>query len=115
MIISRDEAILLCKSFAGVFEDYPFGDEPAVMRHLANRKMFALVALHDGVVWMNLKATPEHVTEYQENFASVAPAHHMNKKHWISVILDGSMKDEELRELVAESYALTAPRTRRKE
>ena len=115
MIISRNEAILFCKSFPGVVEDYPFGGDHAVMRHMANRKMFALICVRDETVWMNLKAEPEHVVAYQAKYASVVPAYHMNKKHWVSVILDGSIDSEALRKLVAESYALTAPRVRRLE
>ena len=103
MIISRNEAILLCKSFPGVVEDYPFGGDHAVMRHMANRKMFALICVRDETVWMNLKAEPEHVVAYQAKYASVVPAYHMNKKHWCSIPLDGRMDTDLLLELVQKS------------
>mgnify|MGYP003474968838 CR=1 FL=1 len=44
------------------------------------------------------------------SFAAVVPAYHMNKLHWVSIILDGSMSDEEIRRLVHDSYRLTAPK-----
>ena len=49
---------------------------------------------------------------WKQNWPAVVPAYHMNKQHWISVILDGSMTEEEVFRLICDSHALTAPRPR---
>ena len=59
---------------------------------------------------MNVKAEPSWGDFWRSSFAAVVPAYHMNKLHWVSIILDGSMSDEEIRRLVHDSYRLTAPK-----
>ena len=98
--MTRREAIDACRSLPDAYEDYPFDGNWAVMRHQTNRKMFAAVYDHDGRVWINVKAEP---------------AYHMNKQHWISIILDGSMTGEEVFHLIDDSYRLTAPGTKRRQ
>ena len=44
---------------------------------------------------------------WRDAFSSVVPAYHMNKRHWISVILDGGMADEDIDMLIEDSYRLT--------
>lgn len=108
---TRDEAIAACGAFAGVYEDYPFHD-PAwtVMRHQSNRKIFAMIFERQGHIWINVKAEPQWADFWRGAFEAVVPAYHMNKQHWVSIILNGTMPEEEIRRLIQESYALTAPR-----
>lgn len=110
MIVTKSEAIRLCMRFGEVYEDYPFDANWAVIRHKANRKSFAFVFERDATIWINLKVNSENIAVYCKKYACVLPAYHMNKKHWISVILDGSMADDDLKALVEESYALTKPK-----
>ena len=108
---TREEAIRLCMELPGVYEDYPFDDGNwTVMRHGSNKKMFAAIYHHQGCMWMNVKAEPSWGDFWRSSFEAVVPAYHMNKLHWVSIILDGSMSDEEIRRLVHDSYRLTAPR-----
>lgn len=113
-MITRKEAIAACLRLPDAYEDYPFGDANwAVMRHQTNRKVFAAIYDHEGRVWMNVKAEPGWADFWKTVYPAVVPAYHMNKLHWISVILDGSMRDEEIFHLIDDSYRLTALRPRK--
>ena len=111
---TRAEAIAACLRLSGVYEDYPFDDPNwTVMRHAGNKKSFAYIYERNGNIWINLKAEPLRADFWRDAYAAVLPGYHMNKRHWISVILDGSMTDEEIGRLIEDSYALTAPKRRR--
>ena len=105
---TRQEAIDFCLSLSGVYEDYPFHDSNwAVMRHKDNKKMFAAVFEHMGNVWINVKCNPNLAYMWRNNFKSVVPAYHMNKTHWNSMILDGTVPNDEIKNMIADSYELT--------
>lgn len=108
-MLTKKEAVAAALTFPDVYEDYPFGDgEWAVMRHKDNRKSFALIYAHEGRIWINVKATPGNCFVLREMFPAVVPAYHMNKRHWVSIILDGSMTDAEITTLLRDSYRLTS-------
>lgn len=110
-MLTRDEAIEFCLTFPDAFEDYPFHDPNwTIMRHKSNNRMFAAIYEHCGKIWLNLKAEPMTGDFWKSVFSAVVPAYHMNKEHWISVILDGSMTDEEITPLISESFSLTMPK-----
>jgi predicted DNA-binding protein (MmcQ/YjbR family) len=69
-------------------------------------RMFALVPLDDGTVRVNLKCDPELALEPRAVYAAVRPGYHQNKRHWNTVELDGSIEDDELRDMVEHSYEL---------
>ena len=78
--------------------------------------MFALVPLDDGTGRVNLKCDPELALELRAMHAAVRPGYHQNKRHWNTVELDGSIEDDELREMVDHSYELVVsglPRAQR--
>lgn len=109
----RAWAIGLCSRLEGVYEDYPFHDPNwTLMRHQSNQKTFALIFEYQGRFWINVKAEPGWGDFWKATYPAVVPAYHMNKRHWIGIILDGSMTEDQVFRLVAESYALTAPRRR---
>ena len=68
--------------------------------------MFALVTERDGIKRFNLKCDPNHALELRDIFDAVKPGYHMNKKHWNSVYLDGSLPIGELCRMVDHSYAM---------
>ena len=108
---TRREAIDACMEYGAVYEDYPFGDSDwAVMRHIGNRKSFAYVFVRNGYVWINVKAEPMWGEFWRGAFASVVEAYHMNKRHWISIILDGTVPDENIKRMIYDSYELTRPK-----
>ena len=113
-ILTREQAMQLCQALPGVYEDYPFDDfNWTVMRHQSNHRIFAMIYAHEGRIWVNLKAEPDYAALLCAARPCIVPAYHMNKRHWISVILDGTLPEAELTALIRDSHRLTAPRTRR--
>lgn len=87
------------------YEDYPFGADVAVMK--IHDKMFATYAqASDGLMRINLKCDPDEALALRDVFESVVPGHHMNKKHWNTVILDGSIPNAEIERMIDRSYGL---------
>jgi predicted DNA-binding protein (MmcQ/YjbR family) len=102
--VDRDQLLELLTAMPGAVEDYPFGDEVAVFK--VGGKMFALVSLEGPLGFMNLKCDPALALELRDRYAAVRPGYHTNKRHWNTVDLDGSLDDDELREMVEHSYDL---------
>lgn len=93
----------LCAALPGAVLTFPFGEETAVYR--VGGKIFALTSV-DGATSINLKADPADVTGLVETYESVERGYHMNKKHWVTVQLDGDLPEGLLEELIEESYDL---------
>ena len=91
-----------CIEKKGVTEELPFG--PDVLVYKVMGKMFALTGFNFESA--NLKVEPEVGAELQEQYPAVQPGYHMNKKHWITVLMDGSISDKNLRQWVDNSYEL---------
>lgn len=106
---TRKEAIDYCLSYPGVYEDYPFDDPNwTVIRHkTGKRRGFAWIFERQGRIWINVKCDPDWADIIRSTFPSVIPAYHMNKTHWNSIILDGTIPDEEIHKMLLESYTLT--------
>jgi predicted DNA-binding protein (MmcQ/YjbR family) len=96
-----------CIAKAGVTESFPFGDDTLVFK--VNGKIFALASL-EGDLTVNLKCDPAIAIELRERYPSVIPGYHMNKKHWNTVLLDGSIPDKEVFSWIDHSYDLVARR-----
>jgi predicted DNA-binding protein (MmcQ/YjbR family) len=94
-----------CISRKNATESFPFGEDTLVFK--VNDKIFALVNL-DGELSINLKCDPALAIELRERFSSVTPGYHMNKKHWNTVLLDGSVPDKEVFSWIDHSYNLIA-------
>ena len=104
----RDRVIEACCALPGSVEDYPFGDEVAVFK-VAGR-MFALVSLHQSPGSVSLKCDPDLADDLRARHAAITPGYHLNKRHWNTVELDGSVPEEELLELIDHSYELVVAR-----
>jgi predicted DNA-binding protein (MmcQ/YjbR family) len=92
-----------CISKNGSAESFPFGDNTLVFK--VKEKIFALVNL-DGDLSINLKCDPALAIDLRERYSSVTPGYHMNKKHWNTVLLDGSVPDKEVFSWIDHSYGL---------
>lgn len=104
----KKEAITYCLTLKDAYEDYPFHDKNwCVIRHRDNNRVFAWIFDRNGYVWVNVKCDPQWRDFWRETFSSVVPAYHLNKEHWNSIILDGTVPEEEIRRMIAESYDLT--------
>ena len=113
--MTRQEAVAACLELPFAYEDYPFDDlNWTVMRHRENRKIFAAIFQREDRIWINVKAEPLAGDFWRRTYPAVVPAYHMNKTHWISIILDGTMSDWEIMRLIQDSFTLTAPKRRRR-
>jgi predicted DNA-binding protein (MmcQ/YjbR family) len=92
-----------CISKKGSAESFPFGDDTLVFK--VKDKIFALVNL-DGDLSINLKCDPALAIELRERYSSVTPGYHMNKKHWNTVMLNGTVPDKEVFSWIDHSYDL---------
>ena len=85
-------------------EDFPFGPDVAVMK--VKSKMFATLAHGENEGRMNLKCDPEEALMLRDVFDAVLPGYHMNKEHWNTVVLDGSIIEGEIERMIDRSYGL---------
>ncbi len=92
-----------CLSKPGVTEGFPFDETTLVFK--VGGKMFALLDV-DAFESVNLKCDPEKAVELRERFTGVQPGYHMNKKHWNTVQMDGSVPDPLILEWLNDSYDL---------
>jgi len=102
-----------CHSLKGTNHDFPFGPNPMVFR--VGGKMFCLLSMDDPIS-MNLKCDPVYALALREKHAAITPGYHMNKKHWNTVQLDGTLDAAFLEELIRDSYDLivmSLPRAKR--
>lgn len=93
-----------CLQKKGATEDLPFGDDVLVFKVMG--KMFALTNPEGLPLTVNLKCDPARALELRASHEAVQPGYHMNKKHWNTVYLDGSLSDTEICALIDHSYDL---------
>ncbi len=109
-LTTREEALKYGLTFKEVYQDTPFHDENWVLvRCKKNRKAFLWTYQYRGQMCINVKVRPEWRDFWRDTYASVIPGYHQNKEHWNTVILDGSIPDEEVKRMIAESYDLVCP------
>ena len=94
-------------------KEFPFDKVTAVYKVM--NKMFALVGHKDGFININLKCLPQDALGYRDIYECVIPGYHMNKKHWNTIIINGEMKEEILKDMIDESYALVVSKLTKKE
>ena len=102
-----------CLRKKGVWEDFPFGDSTLVFK--VGTKVFLLAGLDGSPLQFNIKLDPEHAIELREQYESIVPGYHMNKKHWSSVIVDGNVPERIMRQMIDESYDLVLKALPKKE
>jgi predicted DNA-binding protein (MmcQ/YjbR family) len=95
------------------WEDFPFYPHIAVMK--VRNKMFATLSVDAGIARMNLKCDPVEAQMLRDIFSAVLPGYHMNKRHWNTILLDGSIPNGELERMIDRSYALVVKGMGRKE
>lgn len=96
------ESYLLAKN--GSEKDFPFGPDAAVFK--VGGKMFALVAWGEEPLKVTLKGDPDEADFLRSNFEAIVPGYYMNKKHWNTLTIDGSVPEDLLVEMVDTSYRL---------
>lgn len=101
-----------CLSKKAVTEGFPFKKEVLVFKVAG--KMFLLASLYDQPLWMNLKCDPEKAIDLRERYDSIQPGYHMSKIHWNTVVINGELKAEFIRELIDHSYDLVVAKLTKK-
>ncbi len=101
-----EELRLQALSLPNVTEGFPFGDDVIVYK--INERIFLLLPLTTEKLQFNVKCNPEFAVELREQYPCIKPGYHMNKKHWNTIIVDGSLTNKQLIQFVYDSYALVA-------
>jgi predicted DNA-binding protein (MmcQ/YjbR family) len=100
--MDRDEVLAACAAMPGASEEYPFGESTAVFK--VEGKIFALVALHEKTGSVSVKCDPDLALVLRDRHVAVRPGYHLNKQHWNTVDLDGSVPHDEIAEMLEHSY-----------
>ena len=112
--MTPDALVDLCLSLPQAVETFPFGEETSVFKTSGNGKIFALAALASEPLTVSLKCDPEESRALREEFPLwITPGYHLNKKHWITIVLDGQVPAELVEQLLRDSHALVRPRVPR--
>jgi predicted DNA-binding protein (MmcQ/YjbR family) len=93
-----------CLSLPGAEETFPFGPRTSVFKVAG--KMFALSQLGADSLRVSLKCEPELAQVLRQAHPAVLPGYHLNKRHWNTVVIDGSLPDDAIREMIEDSYDL---------
>lgn len=105
----REEALEYGLSFENTYQDAPFHDDNwQLVRYIPNKKAFLWSYEKDGHICLNLKVDPYVKDLWRSAYQSVVPGYHQNKENWNTVILDGSIPDEDIKRMIAESYDLVS-------
>ncbi|MCU0321448.1 MAG: MmcQ/YjbR family DNA-binding protein, partial [Chitinophagaceae bacterium] len=84
-------------------ESFPFGDDTLVFK--VNGKIFLLFGVDNQPLQFNVKCNPDKAIELREEFPdAVLPGYHMNKKHWNTIVVNGQLSNQQLKEMVDDSY-----------
>ncbi|MCD7824605.1 MAG: MmcQ/YjbR family DNA-binding protein [Clostridiaceae bacterium] len=103
----RKEILDYGMTLPDVYMDAPFHDTNWILlRYKKNKRAFAWTYERNGMICVNVKVDPEWRDFWRSTYASVLPGYHQNKEHWNTIILDGSIPNDEVKRMVAESYDL---------
>ena len=91
-------------AFPGSEKDFPFDAKTAVFK--VHGKMFALAGIDNHPLSVNLKCDPEDALILRSQFDAIKPGYHMNKDHWNTVVIDGSLDRGLVHKLICDSYRL---------
>ncbi len=106
---TREEALAYGLTFANTYQDAPFRDTNwQLIRIKDSKKAFLWTYEKDGYINLNVKVDTEWRDFWRNAYASVIPGYHQNKEHWNTIILDGSVPDEDIKRMISESYDLVA-------
>jgi predicted DNA-binding protein (MmcQ/YjbR family) len=102
--LKRKDVTEFILSMVGTKLDFPFGEDVEVYK--TKDKMFALITEKNKIINLSLKCDPILSQTLQEKYESVMTGYHLNKKHWITIVLSGQLSLEEVKDLILLSYNL---------
>ncbi|MEU3625139.1 DNA-binding protein [Amycolatopsis coloradensis] len=94
----------ICLAFPGAREEFPFGADTSVFKVAG--KVFALGPLKAKPLRISLKCEPDLAVRLRAEHPAIIPGYHLNKQHWNTVELDGSLTGDFVREMIEDSYDL---------
>lgn len=104
---TREEALAYGLSFPDTYQEAPFHDPNwQLVRVKGNKKAFLWTYERNGYINLNVKVSPEWRDFWRSAYQSVIPGWHQNKEHWNTIILDGTIPDNDIKRMIAESYDL---------
>lgn len=112
--MTPDALVEFCLSLPQATETYPFGEETTVFKTSGNGKIFALTSLGEEPLSVSLKCDPDDSVALREEFPEITPGYHLNKKHWVSIRLDGGVPEELVEALIRGSHDLVRPKVPRR-
>jgi predicted DNA-binding protein (MmcQ/YjbR family) len=93
-----------CLAMPGAVEEFPFGPAPSVFK--VGGKIFAISDLDSRPLQVSLKCEPDLAVQLRATYPAIAPGYHLNKRHWNTVTVDGSISDATVSDMVEDSYDL---------
>ena len=106
---TREDALEYGLTFPRTYVDAPFHDRNwQLVRVRPSEKAFLWTYERNGYINLNVKTDPEWRDFWRDAFEAVIPGWHQNKEHWNTIILDGSIPDDTIRDMIAQSYDLVA-------
>ena len=110
--MSPDALRELCLSLPQAVETFPFNLETSVFKTSGNNRVFALSALDAEPLTVSVKCDPEESLALRAEYPQITPGYHLNKKHWITILLDDAVPDDLVDYLIRGSHELVRPKAR---
>jgi predicted DNA-binding protein (MmcQ/YjbR family) len=111
-MLNEQDLIQYCLKQTGAVEEFPFGPDARVYKVM--NKMFALIPV-DGPVRISLKCNPTLAQILRDTYPAVQGGYHLNKRHWNTVLVDGTIPDDEVLEMIDNSYDLVVGKLSKKD
>lgn len=106
-MLTREDVLNYGLSFPGTYKEAPFHDPNwQLVRVTDNKKAFLWTYERDGYLNLNVKVDPEWRDFFRNAYKSVIPGYHLNKEHWNTIIIDGTIPDSEIKKMIEESYRI---------
>ena len=104
-MLTREEILSYGLSFSNTYQEAPFHDPNwQLVRVKGSKKAFLWTYEREGRLNLNVKVDPRWRDFWRDTYDAVVPAYHQNKEHWNTIILDGTIPDEDVKRMIAESY-----------
>jgi predicted DNA-binding protein (MmcQ/YjbR family) len=100
-----------CLAQPGAAETFPFGVDVSVFKVAG--KIFALSPLGADPLAVSVKCEPELAVQLRDTYPAIRPGYHLNKRHWNTITLDGTVPDTMVRDLIQDSHDLVKPKRKR--
>lgn len=106
-MLTREDVLNHGLSFPGTYKEAPFHDQNwQLVRVTDNKKVFLWTYERDGYLNLNVKVDSEWRDFFRNAYESVIPGYHLNKEHWNTIIIDGTIPDGEIKKMIEESYRI---------